>query len=168
MVEDPNTGILSSSTTGEMLHLEECRRRAMIRFSDPHQSRHGRTVTGRSTKQAPLTQHLWIFQLRMNPRTAKEFPEYFESKDYGSRVCRLVLKKKKEDAIVPLTFVFCGMQGTMQLYPKEVFYLLSHEGTYDIYDGGLPMTVSGDAVQSYNMVKTSNVASKGFSSMTLV
>ncbi|CEF79117.1 unnamed protein product [Fusarium graminearum] len=134
MVEDPNTGILSSSTTGEMLHLEECRRRAMIRFSDPHQSRHGRTVTGRSTKQAPLTQHLWIFQLRMNPRTAKEFPEYFESKDYGSRV----------------------------------FYLLSHEGTYDIYDGGLPMTVSGDAVQSYNMVKTSNVASKGFSSMTLV
>lgn len=45
----------------------------------------------------------------MNPRTAKEFPEYFESKDYGSRVCRLVLKKKKEDAIVPLTFVFCGM-----------------------------------------------------------
>lgn len=59
-------------------------------------------------------------------------------------------------------------QGTMQLYPKEVFYLLSHEGTYDIYDGGLPMTVSGDAVQSYNMVKTSNVASKGFSSMTLV
>jgi hypothetical protein len=44
----------------------------------------------------------------------------------------------------------------MQLCPKEVYYLLSHEGTCDICDVGLPITVSGDAAQSDNMVETSN------------